>query len=424
MNRNMVSPGVYVTALPGEKFKRCRISVHMALPGERETATALAVLPHLLCRCCEAIPDPLQLSRRLFELYGAEVNGESYQVGASRMVSLRISGVKPAFALADEDLQAEYISLLCELLFSPKLEGAAFSAADFVVEQEKQADFLKSEMNEKRSYCLRQARRKLFGDSPHGLESAGYLDDIAGLTPDFVYECYRALLQTAQVEIMVTGLDAGQVGAAIAARFGGVEGRAPEAPLRADPIVPSAAMEIATEAMDTVQGKLCILCPSGILPDEKDAAALRVASAVLGQLPTSRFFMNVREKKSLCYYCVCSYSASTGVLCIDSGIDHENITKAAEALLHELRVMQQDLITEEELAQAKSALQNSFTAALRDNMAALEGWYLNQQLLGFTPEPDEAERLTAAVTCEEVRDALAVFAPALEYVLTRKEGTQ
>ena len=420
MNRSMAAPGVYVTSLPGEKFKRCRVSVHMVLPGSRETATALAVLPHLLSRCCEAIPDPLQFSRRLFRLYGAEVSGDSYQAGGNRVVSLQLSGIKPAYALAGEDLQAEYISLLCGLLFAPKREGNAFAAADFEVEKAKQADYLKSEMNEKRSYCLRQARRRLYGDSPQGLESAGYLDDIEALTPAFVFECYRSLLQTAQVEVLVTGLAAESVSAALAAGFAGVPGREPVQPYCADPILP-ADMETHTEAMDTVQGKLCILCPSGRLPDEKDAAVLRVATAVLGQLPTSRFFMNVREKQSLCYYCVCGLGAFSGVLSIDSGVDHGDIAKASKALLHELQVMQRELISEEELAQAKSALQNSFTT-LRDSMGALAGWYLNQQLLGFSADLDEAEKMTAAVTREQICEALSAFTPALEYSLTCKEA--
>ncbi len=420
MNRTELAPGVFLTDIPGEKFKRCKISVHLVLPGRRQDATALAVLPHILERRCAAIPDPIQLSRRLFSLYGAELSSESSAVGENRVVLMGISGLKSEYALHGEDLESEYLALLCQLLFAPKLNDGVFVAEDVEIEKTKQADYLRSEMNEKRSYCLRQARRKLFGDTTLGIESAGYLEDIDALTPADIYAAYTDLLSRAQVEIMVCGVSKEKVAAGLLAQLGAIA-RAPVAFLPPAAAPQAQQFQHFSEEIDTVQGKLAILCTSGQQTDARGAAVMRMASAAYGGLPTSRLFMNVREKQSLCYYCASGYGAFSGVLTIDSGVDHDMAQRAGEAILQELRTVQQDLISEEELENARLALQTGYAAA-KDSPDALVSFALNERLRMTDLSIDEAAALIDSVTREDIRAAMRSFSPAVQYLIRGKEG--
>ena len=111
-----------------------------------------------------------------------------------------------------------------------------------------------------------------------------------------------------------------------------------------------------SEPVDAVQGKLCLLFTAGTPLPAAQLSAMRVAVALLGGTTTSRLFVNVREKQSLCYYCAASYSAMTGLLCIDSGVEHENAAKAKAAILCELEALRTGEIGEEELAAAKRYL--------------------------------------------------------------------
>jgi predicted Zn-dependent peptidase len=419
MGRIEIAPGAHITALPGEKFKKCRVNICLVLPGERETATALAVLPHILERRCEAVPDPIALSRKLNALYGAEVSGDSYALGANRVVSVGVAGLKNEYALAGEDLESAYVQLACQMLFEPRLASGTFEAEDVAIEAEKQADYLKSEMNDKRLHCLQQARRKLYGDSPLGLESAGYLEDIERVTPKALYEAYADLLARAQVEVSVFGMPAENAARQVVAYLA----KAPRKPVghAAQPPAPNrASFEHYEEPMDTVQGKLCLVYTSGLVPGARDAAVMRVAGAIFGGLPTSRLFMNVREKQSLCYYCASSYTTFGGTLTVDSGVEHKNLQRAADAVMHELEVLQTELATEEELDNAKRALHSSFTGAA-DSPAALESWAFTEQMRGTNLSIDEYDELVQSVSREEVRQALARFKPALQYGITQKE---
>ncbi|NLW79481.1 MAG: insulinase family protein [Ruminococcaceae bacterium] len=420
MQRYAIAPGAFLTEVPGDKFKRGKISIHLITPGSRENATPLALLPHVLDRRCAAIPDPTELARRLFALYGADLSSESYVVGANRVLSFSIAGLKDAYALGGENLTGQYLELLCNILFEPKLAAGVFEADDVAIEKDKQADFLRSEMNDKRGYCLRQTRRKLYGDSPLGIESAGYLEDIDPLTAAGIHADYQHLLQHAQVEVQVCGIDGQAAAQAVAWRLE----KLPRTPLplaTAPPLGKPAEYKHYTEPMNTVQGKLCIVSTGAPLPDGKGEAVMRIASALYGGLPTSRLFMNVREKQSLCYYCAAAYGYYGGTLTVDSGVEHAMAARAAEAILKELEALQREPVGPEELAGAKSYMRSIMDAG-KDSPDVLMNWAFNEWLRGTNRSLDEVLRLTGAVTAEEVRDALAAFSPAVEYVITGKEG--
>lgn len=419
MERTMVAPGITCTSIPGDKFKKCKISVNFILPSERETATAMALLPHVLERRCKEVPDATELSRKLFGLYGAELGSDCYVMGASRIFTMGISGLKSIYSLQNEDLEKEYSELLCNLLFDPILENEGFSAADVAIEKEKQAEFLRSEMNDKRSYCIRQARRKVFGNSPLGIESGGYLDEVEGLTPQQLYKAYLEMLRTAEIHVITIGTDATLTGKKVAACLAGVQRDIVKATV-AGAVEKQEQYQRFTEPMDSVQGKLCIVCTAGVVADTRRDMAMRVASALLGGLPTSRLFLNVREKQSLCYYCASIYNGYTGTLFIDSGIDHSDAEKAARAILHELKEMQQSEVTDEEMEFALLALESSYAAAY-DNAEALGTWVLAETLKGSNRTLDEAAKTLRELTKEDIRQALASFVPSVEYVITQKE---
>lgn len=422
MQRKHFANGAHITDVPGGKFKRCKISVHMILPNSREDATALAVLPHLLTRRSADIPSALELSRKLFELYGAELTGESYAMGASRVVTVGIAGIKSEYALEGEDLANEYLELLCSLLFNPLLENGVFAAEDVAIECEKQADYLRSEMNDKRGYCLRQARRKLYKNSPLGIESSGYLEDIPDTTPGKIYAAYVKLLECAQIEVLVCGINADSAAEYIGRQLVKLT-REPKERLIA-PVVPkSDEYESFAEPMATAQGKLAILCTSAHRDDAKGDITMRLANALLGGLPTSKLFMNVREKQSLCYYCASSYGFFGSVLIIDSGINHEDAAKAEQAILKELMDMQSMTVSEDELENAKRYLRSVFDTA-KDSPDALMGFVFIENMKNTNRSLDETIRQLGEVTSNEVRDALARYSPAVKYLITNaKEAT-
>ena len=419
MERIAVSPGARITVLPAEKFNRCRISINFIWPAAREWATAEALLPLVLERGYGDCPDMTELSKKLARLYGAALAVDGTMSGQSRVLTVTVSGIKDKFALAGERLSEEYADIAFGVAFRPYLVDGLLDAEAVDIEREQLRELLESEINEKRGYCIRQARRKFYGDSPAGIERNGYLDEVDGLTARTVTDAYYRMLRLARIEVTVLGADAEAARTCLAAALEGISRTPSELP--APIAMPAGEARSFEEPLPTVQGKLCLLFTSGTPCAPEELSTLRVAVAALGGTPTSRLFQNVREKQSLCYYCAASYTSLTGALCVDSGVEHDKAAKTRDAILHELDAMCTGEITQAELDDVKRMLKNQL-AAVSDTLQGLEGWYFAECMRGTQKTPEEVSAEIDAVTQEDVRRVLSRFTLSVCYTLTKEAG--
>ena len=148
MQRELIAPGVHLNAIPAEKFNRCRLSIHFRFPASREKATDHALLPLVLERGYAACPDMTALSRKLAKLYGAALTVETSMQGASRVLSISITGIKDRYALEGEALSAEYAAIAFGVAFEPYFEDGLFSREAVRIEKATLARQLESEIND------------------------------------------------------------------------------------------------------------------------------------------------------------------------------------------------------------------------------------------------------------------------------------
>ena len=76
--------------------------------------------------------------------------------------------------------------------------GGVFDPQAVEIEKQMLKKALEDEVNDKRIYCLRQANREFFGDSPAAVRQEGYLEEVDGLTPEQLTAAYREMLRTAR----------------------------------------------------------------------------------------------------------------------------------------------------------------------------------------------------------------------------------
>ena len=423
MERKQLAPGVFITTLDASKFNRCRITIHLRFPALRQSATDTAVLPLVLERGYAACPDMTALSRRLAQLYGADLGVDLSSAGTDRVLSADICGIKDAYALAGENLTDAYADIVFGTIFDPYLVDGVFDAEAVRIETETQARRLEAEFNSKRLYCVRQARRKFFGDSPAGIELGGYPGELIHVTPASLKAEYDRILANASIDVMVQGADEDRVAGLLLQKLQGV-------PRTPQPFAPPIGMPQAPvrhykeEIPGLTQAKLCMLFTNGDIPDPPSVSILRVAMSVLGASATSRLFRNVREKQSLCYYCGSAAQRATGVMMIDSGIEPGREEEAEAAILKEWEDLKNGPLTQEEVDDCRRGLLSGMDA-LEDSLAALESWYYGQITRGEPLYPPAYGKvLTSAVKLDEVRQALQGYHYAVGYALTAKPGTQ
>lgn len=138
---------------------------------------------------------------------------------------------------------------------------------------------------------------------------------------------------------------------------------------------------------------------------DPDRFALDLISVILGEGMSSRLFMELREKRALCYdvHSYASHYLDTGAFAVYAGVDPAKAVEATQALVEQLAIMRADGVSEEELRKAKELSKGRLLLRLEDTRA-VSGWLGGQEMLnGHIRTPDDVVALIEAVTPDDVR---------------------
>lgn len=417
--RKTIGKGIHFTAINDPRFKQSFLSVNFLIPLRKETASLGALLPMVLRRGCEPYPDMTALNARLKELYGARLDGGVLKRGEVQVVSLFAEMLDTSYALAGEKMLMECASLLKAVLFDPVLENGVFRETELAIERRNLLDLIDSQLNEKRTYAVNRLKEEMCRDEAYGVNELGRREDVPGITAAALTDAWRTMLRSAPVEIFVVGDMEQDAGAGCEALFADAFasfGRGGQ--LTCETIVPRHAgpVRTVTENLPVAQAKLVMGLRAGVAAPEPETSAMQLACTLLGGSPNSKFFMNVREKLSLCYYCLARYERQKGLVLFDSGIEAANRQKAQEAMLAQLKDLQEGRFTDDELHSAALYLRNSYSE-LSDSLADLNSWYLAQAVSGTLRAPGDLAREIMTLTRDDVVNAAAKIELDTVYVL-------
>ena len=403
--RKEIQPGVFLTCLQTNKFKTGLLSVNFLTPLTREDASKNALIPSVLRRGTVRHPDMDALARRLDSLYGARLEPIARKKGELQAIGFWADFVDDAWLPGDGSaLLEEVAELLGEVILSPNTRGGLFLPQYVESEKEKLLEDIRSRLNDKMTYSRHRMIELMCAGEDYAVDVLGSEETAAEIGYVALTRHYRELISVSPVEIFYCGsADASRVEAALLDAFVTLPRSAIRQDLGTD-IRMNTVEESAryyTEEMDVSQGKLVIGYRLGEVMEAPDMAALRVMNAILGGDVSSKLFMNVREKLSLCYYAGSALDLMKGVLIIVSGIETENYETALAEIFHQVSELQAGHITAEELSAAKLSLISDLRA-LADSGGELEGFWLNQNLLGLEYGPDELAALVEDVTAADV----------------------
>lgn len=422
-----LSDGITFTTIQDRRFKTNRLSIHLIDRLSEEHVTANALIPEILRDGFEGCENFTELNRRLETLFGARVETEVQKRGDSQVLSLSITGIDDAVirntGLVPEDftISREMAEILCGILLHPVWEGDGFRTRYVELEKAAQADAIDAQINEKRSYAINRLIAVMCAKEPFGIPKYGRKEALAALTPQSLRKRYEELLAGARIEILFTGRgDAGEAAEVLRTAFAAVPRRylAKEV-TAAHPVLRDVPAE-EVERLSVNQSKLVLGFGGGTSPTDSRVPAMRMMTAVLGGTPSSKLFLNVREKLSLCYYCAARFDVYKGIVLIDSGVEKDNISRAKEEILAQLDAVRRGDMTADEITAARLSLQNAY-ATIGESDSAIESFYLGQLLTGQGLTPEEESRRLETVTREEIMEAAAQLRLEAVYTLTGKE---
>ena len=404
-NRTELMPGVFLSHLRSDKFKTACMSVTLLTQLRRETAAMNAVIPFVLHRGTTRYGDMEQLSRRMDELYGAAVEPVVRRIGEIQCIGFYGSFPEPDYLPGGEALLGDTCALMAQLLLDPATRGGLLLPQYVDSEREKLLDIIRSRMNDKRSYALTRCIEEMCCYEDFAVSRFGSESEAENIHYKKLTRHYRELIQTCPVEIFYCGkTDFKAVSAAMREAFSTMPRGEIDYDIGTDLRMNAveAHVRFVEEEMDVTQGKLVLGFRLGECMEEPDIPALYVFNAVYGSGATSKLFMNVREKLSLCYYASSAVYLHKGIMLVSSGIEFDKLDAARDEILAQLDSVRRGEITDDELRSAKKSVASDLRA-VQDSIGELEGFYLSQALDGLDYGPAELAALAEDVTKEDVQ---------------------
>lgn len=413
----MLTDGVRFNAVYDTRFKTNRISINFFMPLSKETVTVNALIPQLLKKGYNGCDSFTMFNRKLEELYGAGVETDIDKKGDYQSITIAITCIDDKFALSGESISKNAAQILSKMAFDPITEGDGFCEKDVLIEKKALIDTIEAEMNEKRIYAINSANRIMCDNEPSGLPRYGFIDDVEHITAKSAKAQYDSILEQAQVEIMFVGCgdfsNAMEVFEKIYKNAKRSYKKLGETSVHKLSVPQKEKIEI----MPVSQAKLVFGFACDITSKSELAPAMRMMTSILGGTPSSKLFVNVREKLSLCYYCASRYNMSKGIMMIDSGVEKENIEKAKSAILEQIEQIKNNDFTDNEMNFALLSLKNSYTS-IYDSDCSIESFYIGQLLFALSYSPEEEKKRIENVTREQIVEVAKMVKLDTTYLLT------
>ncbi len=416
--REKIGDGIWFGKVTDSRYKINHITISFFTGFKEENYADHAVVPYILTDSNKHYPDNLKLNTKLAELYAASLGGNIQTIGDLSCNMFTCGAIDDSYAFYGEKLNVESCKMLLSCLLEPITENGAFSEKMTGRMKGELMDAIDNVINDKRSYAAQRGSSYAYkGEAAAYSDSQGTHELAEKITPASAYSAYKNMLEHGRIEITAVGCgDFAEAKEMFGNAFSKIK-RSGIYPLTSHPsMLKPEPLEI-TENLPMKQAVVRMYFKA---PELTDRFAGTLLGIVLGGTSTSRFFTNIREKQSLCYYCSGYSNRFLRSFTAYAGVDPENIEKIREAILSEFRNVLEHGVTEDELELAKKDLINS-ARAIFDNVVAVAPWYQMQLFNDEIFTPEEYIERVKEVTAKRVKDACELYSLDTFYTLRPSE---
>ncbi len=403
ITKTQLSPGVELHCFRDDRFKQSRLSVQFIRPMCRQEAALNALLPAVLLRGTEQYPDLQTITVGLDELYGAAVGTLVRRVGDYQTTGLYSAFLDDRFSLDKEPVLAPMLQMISQLLFHPVLENGLFREDFLESEKKNLIAAIEAQRNDKRLYAATRLTQYMCAEDSFGVPRLGEVSQVREITPQLLYDHYQKILRQSPVLVYYVGsAPAQEVADLLRPLFAHLQRQV--CPLKPQTDFQDAAGGDYEEALDVAQGKLCMGFVTPITLRTPQFAAMQVLNTLFGGGMTSKLFMQIREKQSLCYDIGSAYHGSKGIMTVSAGIDFQKVDTVKKQVLSQLEACREGNFTQAELLAAKQALCSNLRAT-HDSTGAIENYYATTALSGLGMNPEQYMQAVEQVRAQQVAEA-------------------
>ena len=357
--KHELKEGINVHIINTDKFKTNLLSVFLTTPITKEKVTFSALLPMVLRRGSKAMPNQEEVSKTLEEMYGASFDCGVDKIGDDEVLKFYIEAINNEYLPEKEDLLSKTIDCMFDIVFNPILEDNKFKKEYAEVEKDNLKQIIEGKIDSKASYAQDRCIEEMYKDEPYGIYKYGYIKELEKITPENLYEYYKKLISECKIDIFVSGkVDENKIFDILKKNENISKLNSRDAKYivnDGNDLQKQNDINTVEEHMDINQGKLVI----GLNIDdnsEKGKYVGLVYNGILGGLPTSKLFQNVREKASLAYTAGSSFVRQKNNIFIKCGIEIENYEKAVEIIKQQVEDIKYGKFTDVDIDNAKTSI--------------------------------------------------------------------
>jgi zinc protease len=236
-------------------------------------------------------------------------------------------------------------------------------------------------------------------------------DTVSSLTLNDVKRYHATTFRPDLTTIVVIGdVTPQEAKATITKWFGAWKAQGPRPAPDLAPVPPNGASEVAVPDLSAVQASVVLAQEVRLTRFDPDYYALQLGNHVLGGgFYATRFYHDLRQETGYVYTVDDSLTATRtrSVYSVTYGCDPQNVSKARDLIVRDLRSMQTDDVTPQELHQAKALLLRQMPLG-ESSEDAVAGALLARAQIGLPlDEPARAGQRYFSLTADEVRAAFA-----------------
>lgn len=357
-------------------------------------------------------PNMKALNIELQKFYGGSFNASARKKGDIHLVEFRFEFLREKFC--EKGYTKDVLAFMKEVLLNPYVTDGGFCEEYVNREKTNLIDYINGVVNDKREYTTVRLTEEMFEGENYALFEYGKPEIIEKQNGKTLYGQYKKVITTAPLIAFIHGdIDENEFLDCFNDLFKNEREDIPKTSIYNKNLKE---VKVTQETQNIVQGKFALGFSDGIKADSEEYYALTLLNGVFGSGPTSKLFMNVREKMSLCYYVFSRLDRMKGTMYVSIGTDRENFKKAYDEILKQLNDCKNGNISDEEITFAKKFI-ISVLKQSGDSQHSISEFYLTGILCEKMITPEEYIEKIQNLTKDDLVNAAEKIKLQTEYYL-------
>jgi predicted Zn-dependent peptidase len=380
------SSGYHIVTVPinDKKSATILILIKVGSRNENEQNNGIAhFIEHMLFKGTHNRPSPIQISEEIDQL-GADYNA---------FTSKEYTGF---YIKSSSEYLSQSIDILSDMLSNSLFDNNELS---------KEKNVIIEEINMYNDTPMRQVgnlyEETIFENHPLAYDTAGSKGSVSNLSRDVLVDFFQHHYIAANLVVVLAGDINERESITEVEQKLKVPNTIQHEFTRYNSTQTSPKVRIKYKQSD--QAHFCLGVPSFPLGSSM-RYALSIFNIIIGGNMSSRLFVELRERRGLCYYISSDNDAyqDTGTWVIQAGVDVNRLEESVEACLVELKKIKNDGITVNEVNKAKKYLKGRLALGLEDSKGIANLYGINLLLEGKIRLPEEILQAIDNVTIDQI----------------------